>query len=181
METRIRILGHSLHQAIVFLPLGLLAGAVGCDVAYLITHDRTWALMAYRLIAGGLIAGLVAAVPGFLDWRGLPEGSRAQKVGRVHGAGNLLVVVLFAVSFFIRRDLNAHIPGTVALVLSFAGFALAGVTGWLGGELVSRLSVGVSSIANVNAPSSLADERRGALAMEAGVPGSLGDDGIVRK
>ena len=41
------------------------------------------------------------------------------------------------------------------LVLSFGGVALATVTGWLGGELVSRLGVGVDDGANLNAPSSL--------------------------
>jgi len=40
-------------------------------------------------------------------------------------------------------------------VLSFAGAALALFTGWLGGELVTRLGVGVYADANPNAPTSL--------------------------
>jgi hypothetical protein len=48
-----------------------------------------------------------------------------------------------------------HLPTSAALVLSFAGFILAAVTGWLGGELVDRLTVGVDEGANLNAPSSL--------------------------
>lgn len=40
-----------------------------------------------------------------------------------------------------------------ALVLSFAGSVLGAVTGWLGGELVDRLAVGVVSGAHLNAPS----------------------------
>jgi uncharacterized membrane protein len=43
----------------------------------------------------------------------------------------------------------------LALVLSFGGAALATVTAWLGGELVSKLGVGVYSDAGVDAPSSL--------------------------
>ena len=39
-------------------------------------------------------------------------------------------------------------------------FVLAGVTAWLGGELVDRLGVGVDDGANVNAPSSLRGHRR---------------------
>ena len=48
-------------------------------------------------------------------------------------------------------------------MLSFAGIALALVTGWLGGELVERLGVGVDEGANLNAPSSLStsDARSG--------------------
>jgi len=178
VETRVRFLGHSLHQMIVFLPLGLLAGAVGCDVAYLVTHELSWALMAYRLMGAGLIAGLAAAVPGFLDWRGLPIGSRAQQVGQLHGAGNVLMLLLFFASFLMRREMTGHIPGALTLTLGFTAMALAGVTGWLGGELVSRLGVGVSSGANVNAPSSLGDQKRGAIAMKAG---TLGDDRSMRK
>jgi hypothetical protein len=43
----------------------------------------------------------------------------------------------------------------LALALSFAGGALAGVTAWLGGALVSRLGIGVSPGAGPNAPNSL--------------------------
>jgi uncharacterized membrane protein len=42
-----------------------------------------------------------------------------------------------------------------ALVLSFAGAGLATLTGWLGGELVERLRVGVDEGAHVDAPNSL--------------------------
>lgn len=46
-------------------------------------------------------------------------------------------------------------PGTGAVILSIAGVALALVTGWLGGELVDRLAIGVDEGAHANAPSSL--------------------------
>jgi len=40
-------------------------------------------------------------------------------------------------------------------VLSFVGVALAIVTGWLGGELVGRLGVGVDDGAHLDAPNSI--------------------------
>ena len=43
-------------------------------------------------------------------------------------------------------------------LFSLLGFGLAGVTGWLGGELVDRLGVGVDDGANLNAPSSLSEQ-----------------------
>ena len=46
-------------------------------------------------------------------------------------------------------------PALLALVLSFAAGCLALFTGWLGGELVDRLAVGVDEGAHLNAPSSL--------------------------
>jgi len=41
------------------------------------------------------------------------------------------------------------------MALSFIGVADALLGGWLGGELVERLGVGVTPNANLNAPSSL--------------------------
>ncbi|MGZ8467318.1 MAG: DUF2231 domain-containing protein, partial [Candidatus Binatia bacterium] len=46
-----------------------------------------------------------------------------------------------------------------ALLLSFMGAGLALVTGWLGGELVDRLGIGVDEGANPNAPNSLSQRR----------------------
>jgi hypothetical protein len=54
------------------------------------------------------------------------------------------------------------IPSGLALILSFAGIALALVTAWIGGEMVYRLGVGVDQGANVNAPSSLTNQSAGA-------------------
>jgi len=73
----------------------------------------------------------------------------------LHGLVNVIVVGLFALSWLVRRGDPLHVPPTAALVLSFVaiGFALCG--GWLGGELVERLGIGVVEDANPNAPSSL--------------------------
>jgi uncharacterized membrane protein len=74
------------------------------------------------------------------------------------------VLVLFAVSLWIRYNspTPAHRPTTVALALSIVGFLLAGATGWLGGELVDRLGVGVDDGAHLDAPNSLTtDSARG--------------------
>jgi uncharacterized membrane protein len=63
----------------------------------------------------------------------------------------VVVVALFAVSWLLRAGAKGWKPSVLALVLSFAGAVLAGVTGWLGGELVERLGVGVDQGADVNA------------------------------
>jgi uncharacterized membrane protein len=63
-------------------------------------------------------------------------------------------MLLFMASWFVRLDLPVQ-PDAVALVLSFIGAGLALLTGWLGGELVDRLGIGVDSGAHPNAPSSL--------------------------
>ena len=154
MEAKAKLFGHPIHQALIVFPLGVLATAVIFDVIHLVTGAEQWAGVSFWMICAGVIAGLVAAPFGFIDWLGIPGGTRAKRVGLLHGLGNVIVVVLFALSWVMRRD-NPAIPDTLALALSFAGGGLAMVTGWLGGELVNRLGIGVSEGANVNAPSSL--------------------------
>jgi uncharacterized membrane protein len=154
MEARAKVLGHPIHQMMIVLPLGLLVGALIFDVVYLVTGEDQWTMISYWLILVGVLTGLMAAVPGFVDWLKIPQGTRAKRVGAVHGIGNVIVVVLFALSWVLRGDAAAE-PSFLALLLAFAGGAVSGVTGWLGGELVGRLGVGVSDGAHLDAPSSL--------------------------
>jgi uncharacterized membrane protein len=159
MESKAKILGHPIHQMLVPLPFGLLAMSVIFDVIYLAGGKPVMATVSYWMIAAGIISGFVAAPFGWIDWFAIPQGTRAKRVGLMHGVGNVVVLLLFIGSWWLRYGaesiLPAYQPSTLALVLSFAGFGLAGVTGWLGGELVDRLSVGVDDGANLNAPNSL--------------------------
>jgi uncharacterized membrane protein len=154
MEAKAKLFGHPIHQALIVFPLGVLATAVIFDVIQLITGGAHWAEVSFWMICAGVIAGLVVAPFGLIDWLGIPGGTRAKRVGALHGVGNVIVVLLFALSWIMRRG-DPAAPDTLALVLSFAGGGLALVTGWLGGELVNRLGIGVHEGANVNAPSSL--------------------------
>jgi uncharacterized membrane protein len=155
MESRARLLGHPIHQMLVALPLGLLVMAALFDGLFLATGNRVLATVAFWDIAAGVVAGLLAAVFGLVDWLAIPEGSRARRVGMAHGLGNVMVVALFAISWWLRRGDPAYIPSTAALACSFLGLTLGAVTGWLGGELVDRLGVGVDTGAHLDAPSSL--------------------------
>ncbi len=162
MESKAKVLGHPLHQMLIPFPFGLLSTAVIFDIIWLIWGNPTLATVAYWMIIAGIIGGLVAAPFGLIDYLAIPQGTRARSVGLMHGAGNVVVLLLFAVSLWLRYSApsnaapqDAHAPGPLALLLSFAGFALAGLTGWLGGELVDRLSVGVDDGAHLDAPNSL--------------------------
>ena len=160
MESKFKVLGHGAHPILIVFPLGLLATAVIFDIVYLITGTAGWTTVSFWLIAVGVIGGLIAAVPGLVDWGAIPSDTRAKSIGLIHGVGNVIVVILFAISWLMRRDTGAGIdmagvPSTGALVFSFVGVCLALFTGWLGGELVERLGVAVHNGANLNAPSSL--------------------------
>jgi|SRR5437588_8741399 len=154
MAGRINFLGHPVHPMLIVFPLGVLPAAVVCDVVFLVRGGAHWAHMAYWLIVGGILSGLVAAICGFADWLGLENGTRAKRLGLWHAGVMDTVLVLFAISWWLRRP-APDIPSTLAIGLGIAGVAIALIGGWLGGELVYRLSVGVDFDAHVDSPSSL--------------------------
>jgi uncharacterized membrane protein len=158
MDSRAKLFGHPVHQMLIVLPLGLFTASVVFDLIFLFGGDPTMAVVAYWMIVTGIAGGLLAAPFGLIDWLAIPEGTRAKKIGLYHGAGNLVVVLLFIGSWLIRVG-EASDPAGWAFVLSFAGMGLALFTGWLGGELVDRLGIGVYDNAHTNAPSSLAEGR----------------------
>jgi uncharacterized membrane protein len=151
MESRTKLLGHPIHPMLIVFPLGLLSASVVFDIIDRLRDSGSWAQTASATMAAGVIGGLIAAPFGLLDWLKLPDGTRAKRIGLLHGSVNVVALVLFAISWLLRRD----DPTTAALVFALAGLAVAAVGGWLGGELVNRLGVGVETGAHLNAPSSL--------------------------
>jgi uncharacterized membrane protein len=160
MESRAKFLGHPIHPMLIVFPLGLLATAVVFDFIYIAGGGPTMAIVAYWMIAAGIIGGLLAAPFGWIDWFAIPPRTRAKSIGLWHGVGNVVVLLLFAGSWVLRHDIPER-PDALALVLTFSGAGLALLTGWLGGELVDCLGVGVDDGAHPNAPSSLSKQNRG--------------------
>jgi uncharacterized membrane protein len=100
-----KFLGHPVHQMLVVFPLGLLATAVVFDLIYLVGSSPTMAVVSYWMIAAGVIGGLLSAPFGWIDWFGIPRGTRAKSIGLWHGVGNIVVLLLFVVSWFVRNEL----------------------------------------------------------------------------
>jgi uncharacterized membrane protein len=173
METRIKLLGHPIHPMLIVLPLGLLSVAVLFDVVYLLTGTDEFAVVAFWNIAAGIVGGLLAAVFGFIDWLAIPRETRAKQVGLWHGAGNVVIVVLFIGSWLLRLSDPVYAPDVLPFILGLVAVGLALVTAWLGGELVYRLRVAVDDDAHLNASNSMA--RDGVVSADTG--GSTGARG----
>ena len=153
MKARARLLGHPVHQMLIVFPLGLLATAVVFDGVALASGNPQWWQISFWVMGAGIAGALLAAPFGLVDWLAIPRGTRARRIGSFHGLGNAVVSALFLGSWLLRNPVDA--APALALVLSFSGAALALLTGWLGGELVSRLGVGVEDDADLDAPNSL--------------------------
>lgn len=156
----INVLGHPVHQALIPIPLGLFAIAAVFDLVYALTDYAVLGTTAYWNLVAGIIGAVIAAAFGAMDWWQIPPNTRAKRVGALHGGGNLILVGLLLVSVLSRSDHALHLPTTGLVILEVLALMLAGVTGWLGGELVNRLGVGVAEGANLNAASSLSRAHR---------------------
>ena len=147
--------GHPFHPILVTVPIGAWVASLIFDIAGGFTSgpsgadyaggDDVWVKGAYWLIGIGIVGAIVAALFGLLDLLAIPRHTRAFRTGVTHMVINLTVVVLFAVSFLLRRDHLDEGDATVsAVVLSIVGLALLGVSGWLGGKLAYRYGVRVA-------------------------------------
>ena len=161
MESRTKVAGHPVHPMLVAFPIALFPTAVAFDIVYLVTDQPHWAEMSWYLIGVGILGGLAAAIPGWIDWFAIPRETRAKRIGLIHGAGNVVVLGLFILSWLLRRD-TVSVPPTEGVVAGLLGAGLMAFTGWLGGELVDRLGVGVDDGAHLDAPSSLSERPAGA-------------------
>jgi uncharacterized membrane protein len=111
-----------------------------------------WSVLAFWTIVAGLIGGTLAALTGLIDYLGIPAGTRAKRIGAYHAILNVMIVVLFLISALGRAHSG---PKLEYLILGWIGVGIALISGWLGGELVERLGVGVDKRADLNAPSSV--------------------------
>jgi uncharacterized membrane protein len=160
MKTRVVVAGHSLHMMLVAFPLGLLCLSPLWDILRMSTPQPAWGAIAFWTIFAGVASALVAAVPGYLDYRAIPAGTRAKLVGTRHLQLNLTLVALFGLSLILRKIApggyqNAGFP---SMLPAWLGVVVAGFSAWMGGELVETLGIAVHEGANPNAPSSLDEE-----------------------
>ena len=72
MSTPASIARHPVHPILVTFPIGLWVFSLICDVIALFRAvDGLWNALAFYTMIGGVVGALLAAVPGFIDWRSL--------------------------------------------------------------------------------------------------------------
>jgi uncharacterized membrane protein len=152
MESRAKLLGHPVHQALIAFPLGALGFSVAGDALHTWSGKRSHAEAARLALDFGLASAALAAPFGLIDWLAIEPSTRAKRVGLWHGVGNAVLLGVFAASRLQRSPGRAPVS---AKLLSGAGFLLSGLTAWLGGELVVRHGIGVSAVPDRSALGSL--------------------------
>jgi nitrite reductase/ring-hydroxylating ferredoxin subunit/uncharacterized membrane protein len=130
-------LGHPLHPVLTDIPLGAWTAALVMDGMEELTGRKEFGTGADAAVAVGLAGAAAAALAGITDWQATH--GHARRVGLAHGLLNTGGVVLYAASLTARgRGDRAAGRG-----LSLLGFAVAGCSAWLGGDLVFAEKIGV--------------------------------------
>jgi uncharacterized membrane protein len=155
MESRTKIFGHPVHPMLIVLPLGMFIGGVVFDGIYLLWGIESLASVGHWNIAGGIAGGFLAAVAGMLDWLGIPAGTRAKRIGIYHAASVVTAMLIFAGVLWTRFNSVDLAPTSTLFAVEVIALAFGSLGGWLGGELVDRLGVGVDNGANLDAPNSI--------------------------
>ena len=136
------IAGHPIHPMLVPFPIAFLVSALLTDIAYVKSGWAMWAYASSWLIGAGIVAALLAALFGFIDFFG-DRRIRGAKTARLHMIGNLTAVALSAVNFVVHMRDGAMAVIPLGITLSAVVSVLLVFTGWMGGHMVYRYGVAV--------------------------------------
>ena len=85
---------------LIAFPLGLFLAATAFDIVTLMTGSTVSRVVAFYMLVAGVIGGLAAAVPGFVDYLSLR--GPAARIATWHMALNLAVMAFFIASLVLR-------------------------------------------------------------------------------
>jgi uncharacterized membrane protein len=162
---------------VIVFPLGLFVTGTLFDVIARFSDNAVFDQVGYWNIVAGIVGAVVAAVTGLLDWTAIPAGTRAKRIGLLHGAANSVVLLLFLASWLVRMDNVDHRAAAGSVVVEVLAVAISGVAAWFGGELVDRLGIGVDDDAHPDASSSLTSRPAAAQTSPYGPSGKVAGDG----
>lgn len=130
--------GHPIHPILTDITLGAWLLGSAFDIASLVRPSNRTRHTADNLIAIGTVSAVPTMLTGMADYSGLPQ--EAIKVGTLHALFNVAGLTLYGLSILSRRN-GAREWG---VGLSLAGMGVMVASGYLGGDLVYRLQVGVN-------------------------------------
>ena len=136
---------HPLHPMLVHFPIGLFILSLLLDLAsFAFRSTPNLVRDAFYAMLLGIIAALIAAVPGFVDYTDIRSDHPGKRTATAHLTLNLIVVGLYGINLGVRSStLDAFKTPVGPLILSLVGIALLSVSGYLGGRLVYDDGIGV--------------------------------------
>lgn len=147
MKTRASFAGEPVHPMFVHYPIALWTTSVLTDLIFYFHRNPSLVLISKFLIAAGIVGAIAAAIPGLVDWTGITQPA-VKKIATRHLVLNVMALVLFAVSLYLRmRNYGAPLVGfhlKIPFVISVVGWLLLAISASLGGKLVYEHRMGVN-------------------------------------
>jgi len=183
MYSKARSAGYPIHPMLVAFPIALYTATVATLLAYVGTQEAFWYRVAMIANVAGIVTSLIAMIPGAIDLRALPKGSRARAAAVSHAGFHLASTALYAVTAlliyrgFRHRELvdgEIRFDATIPLAMSVVAWVSMVIAGSLGLTLVHTHQVGAKPArvpARRPASESELDELAAELAARYALPG----------
>lgn len=146
MASPASIAGHPIHPMLIPFPIALWVFSLVADLLYYWRGNGHWLLIAFYALLAGCLGAVAAAIFGFIDYLAIKD-KQVVKVANWHARLNVLALLLFAASWYLRTDKGSDMVNdslTIPVALSVLGVIVVTISGWLGGELVFKHGVGVN-------------------------------------
>lgn len=146
MSSPASIGGHPIHPMLIPFPIALWVFSLVADIIYLWRGNVGWGWMARWTLLAGCVGAVAAAIFGLIDYFAIKD-KKVSKIATWHARLNILALILFAVSWYLRRGVDLDYPNgglTIPIALSVVGVIVVMISGWLGGELVFKHGVAVN-------------------------------------
>jgi uncharacterized membrane protein/nitrite reductase/ring-hydroxylating ferredoxin subunit len=134
---------HPIHPALTHFPIAFLYAALVMDAGALLADRPAWGPVGFWLAAAGIGCGLLAAIPGLVDYlRTVPPGSSARTRATKHMLVNVGSLAAFGLSLLLRGSADG-VPGVFTVGLELLGAVLITMGGWMGATLMTRNMIGI--------------------------------------
>ena len=130
-------LGHPLHAVLTEVPIGAWTTALAFDALEAASGRTELGPGADTAVAIGVAGATGAALAGLTDWEHLA--GRPARVGLVHATLNTTALLVYIASLVMRQQQQRSAGRTLA----YLGYSIAGVSAYLGGDLVFAQKIGV--------------------------------------
>lgn len=142
MKSRAVIGNHPIHPMIIPFPIAFLTGSIVFDALGRILSSEPLYQTAGHCMIAGVVMGLLAAIPGLVDFTSvIPESTRAKDKATYHLIVNTVALVSFLVSFLARPSFAER--DVISVLPAYLGFLFLSVGGWIGGSLVYGEKIGI--------------------------------------
>lgn len=144
MRSKVHIKGHPVHPMLISFPIAFAIGALVCDIVSRAGSYPNWYFVGYFLTVGAWATGLLAGIPGMLDYLfAIPNRTLAKRDAARHMLLNGTWVALFIISWLVKNSVGGTVPSGTSLVLEVIGIGILLTSGWLGWTLVYRHRIGI--------------------------------------